>query len=94
MRGDSYPAKIKTVRVPTGLDCNIRVVPFVRVAFAGSVQQFELAVIQVENFSTKLGGEFSSAGTMLRITHFANATRVVQQGEQTDDFDVSLSLFG
>ena len=48
MRHDPDSSKIKAVGVPASLDGHVRMISFVGVAFAGTVQQPELVVVQIE----------------------------------------------
>ena len=71
---DPDSTKIKSIRVPTSLDRHVRMIPFVGVSFAGSIQQPELVVLQIENATTKFSGELCGTGTMFGISDFVDSS--------------------
>lgn len=87
MRRDPNSTEIETVGIPAGLDRHIGMRPLVGVAFAGTIQQPEFVVVEIENTAPKLGGELSGTRSMFRISDFVDPPRIVQDGEQGDDID-------
>ena len=74
MRRDPNSAQIKAVRVPTCLNCDIRMSPFVCMPLAGTVQQVELMIFEVEYAASKFRGEISTTQAMIMIRAFVDAT--------------------
>lgn len=88
MRHDPDSTEIEPIRVPAGLDCHVRVIPLVRVALASSEEQPELVVAEIEDAASKFGGELGSPWPVVGVGDFVDPARVVENGEQGDDFDV------
>lgn len=94
MRHDPDSAQIESIRVPTGLDRHVRMIALVRVAVTSLVKQAELTVVEIKHATSKFGGKLSRPWTMLGIGHFVDPPRVVQDGEQGDDFDIRSRFLG
>ena len=94
MRHDADPAQIQPVRVPTSLDCHVRVIPLVRVTCAGPMQEPKVMVIQIENATKQFSRELGGTGAVFGIGHLAEPPRIVEDGEQRDDFHVRTRLLG
>lgn len=62
--------------------------PFVRVTLASTKQKSELVVVEIEYVATQFGGEGSSPWPVVGIGDFVDSARVVENGEQGNDFDV------
>ena len=72
MGHDPDSSKIKAVGIPASLDGHVRMISFVGVAFAGTVQQSEVVIVQIKHCSTKLGSKLSSPWPVLRIGDFVD----------------------
>lgn len=93
MRHDADTTEIEAIRVPAGLNRHVGVIPFVRVALAGSEEQPELVVIEIEDAPTQFGGELSGSWSVVGIGDFVDPARVVKNGEQGDDIDLRTCFF-
>ncbi len=59
-----------------------------RVTGAGSVQQPEIVVGQVEHLASEFSSELSSTASVVRVAAFADTLGVVEDGEQLNGLDV------
>lgn len=92
MRHDPDSTEIEAIRVPAGLNRHVGMISLVRVALTSSEEQSELVVVEIEHVASKLGGELGSPRAVVGIGDFVESARVVENGEQGDDFDVRSGL--
>ena len=86
---NSHSRQVQPVRVPAGLDGNIRMRPLMRVAVAGDFQQGQFRRMAPKNLDgMQFPGEFRRARPVFRILIVIFATRVMQQSEQGDDAQI------
>ncbi len=88
MRDDADPAQVEAVGVPAGLNRDVRMSSLMGVARAGSMQQPEVFVGQLEQLASQRGGEFGSPRTVLWVRAFIHAFGVVKHGKQRHDLDL------
>ena len=60
MRHDPDSPKIQPVGIPTSLDGHIGMIAFERVAFTGSVEPAEFAILQIKDAAPQLGRQLGS----------------------------------
>lgn len=94
MRRYPDPTQVEPIRVPAGLNCHVEVISFVRVTLAGSEEQPELMVVEIEHVASKFGGKLGSPRPVVGIGNFVDSPRVVENGEQGNDFEVGSGLLG
>lgn len=92
MRHDADSTEIEAVRIPAGLNGHVGMRPLVRVPFAGSIQQSELVIVEIDHAPSQVGGEGGSPWPVVEIGDFVDSARVMENGEQGDDFDVRSGL--
>lgn len=71
---DANSAQIEAVRIPTCLNRDIRMSPFVCMPLAGKVQQVEFMIFEVEHAASKFCREISTSQPMIMIRAFVDAT--------------------
>ncbi len=70
MRNNPDSPKVQAVGVPAGLNRDVGMGSFVRVAGTGSMKEPELVVGQVDQTSPKVGGKLGGTRAMIRVGAF------------------------
>ena len=50
---DTNPSQIQAIRIPTGLDCDVRMRAFMGVSGTSLIQEIKILVVQMEMFAPK-----------------------------------------
>ena len=87
MGRDPNAAQVEPVRVPAGLDRRVGVGPLVSMAIAGPMEEQEFVVGEIKQTPAQRHCEFGGAGAVLGVPALIEASRVVQDGEELDDFE-------
>ena len=85
MRSDSDPAQIESVRVPTGLNCDVAFCLSRSVKRTGDPEEFKIFVWHLEKFASQLRCKSSTTATMSRVVALVGPSGVVEDGEQSHD---------
>ncbi len=89
---DSHSSQIEAVGVPTGLNCDVGMSAFVRVSFAGFIEQVEVLIGELNQSSSQCCGEVRCSESMLGIGCLVESLRIVQDREEGDDFEICSRL--
>lgn len=78
----SHPSQIQPISVPTRLNGDVGMRSFVGMPCTSSVEELEAVVPEINGLTSERCCEVSSARTVVRISGFIDAPRVVQNGKE------------
>ena len=94
MRRDANSPQIKSIRIPARLNGQVGMSPFVSMPFTGTVEQIELVIRHIEQLSPKFRREICPPKSMIRISAFIHAARIMKDRKQRNHDQIGPGRFG